>query len=171
MSHQSASPLWLCRVGGHCRDRGHECHVDLSCGRRPYTHSSSKNTVQKHLQIYVTLFMVKKARASTLRPRRAAACSTANDGSLALHTHQRLHHCSRDTNLTVVALSRSHKQSKDCVRADVLLVVIRWIPEKFWSRTDKFQERENKTALMGSSVFTSFCVYSIKTANATVSRG
>ena len=28
MSHQSANPLWLCRVGGHGRDRGRE----LSCG-------------------------------------------------------------------------------------------------------------------------------------------
>ena len=34
-------PLWLCRVCGRCRDRGHDCHVDLSCGRRSYTHSSS----------------------------------------------------------------------------------------------------------------------------------
>ena len=42
MSHQSANPLWLCRVGGHGRDRGHDRHVDLSCGRRSYTHSSSK---------------------------------------------------------------------------------------------------------------------------------
>ena len=41
MSHQSANPLWLCRVGGHGRDRGHHCHVDLSCGRRSYRHSLS----------------------------------------------------------------------------------------------------------------------------------
>ena len=41
MSHQSSNPLWLCRAGGHGRDRGHDCHVDLSCGRRSYTHSSS----------------------------------------------------------------------------------------------------------------------------------
>ena len=41
MSHQSANPLWLCRVGGHGRDRGHDCYVDLSCGRLLYTHSSS----------------------------------------------------------------------------------------------------------------------------------
>ena len=37
MSHQSANPLWLCRVSDHRRDRGH----DLSVGRRSYTHSSS----------------------------------------------------------------------------------------------------------------------------------
>ena len=35
-------PTMPCRVGGHGRDRGHDCHVDLSCGRRSYTHSSSK---------------------------------------------------------------------------------------------------------------------------------
>ena len=29
MSHQSADPLWLCRIGGHGRDRGHDCHVDV----------------------------------------------------------------------------------------------------------------------------------------------
>ena len=34
--------LWLCRVGGHCGDRGHDCHVDLSCGRRSYTLSSGR---------------------------------------------------------------------------------------------------------------------------------
>ena len=38
MSHQNPNPLWLCRVGGHGRDRGRE----LSCGgRRAYTHCSS----------------------------------------------------------------------------------------------------------------------------------
>ena len=38
MSHQSANP---CRVSGHCRDRGRDRRVDMSCGRRSYTHSSS----------------------------------------------------------------------------------------------------------------------------------
>ena len=33
MSHQSANPLWLCRVGGHGRDRGRE----LSCGHVMWT--------------------------------------------------------------------------------------------------------------------------------------
>ena len=27
MSHQSANPLWLCRVGGHSRDRGRELEL------------------------------------------------------------------------------------------------------------------------------------------------
>ena len=45
MSHQSANPLWLCHVSGHGCDRGHDdCHVDLSCGRRSYTHSSSRTS-------------------------------------------------------------------------------------------------------------------------------
>ena len=48
MSHQSANPLWLCRVGGHGRGRGHDCHVDSSCGRRSYTHSSSRNCGQRN---------------------------------------------------------------------------------------------------------------------------
>ena len=44
MSHQSANPLWLCRAGGHGRDRGRE----LSCGRRAYAlfkHTSSAREV------------------------------------------------------------------------------------------------------------------------------
>ena len=43
MSHQSANPLWLCRAGGRTPDRGHDCHEDLSCGRRSYTRSSSRS--------------------------------------------------------------------------------------------------------------------------------
>ena len=37
LSHQSANPLWLCRAGGHGRDRGRE----LSCGLVMWTSCSA----------------------------------------------------------------------------------------------------------------------------------
>ena len=45
-------PLWLCRVSGHCH-RGHDCRVDLSCGRRSHTHCSSKYTDNKLLSVSI----------------------------------------------------------------------------------------------------------------------
>ena len=51
MSHQSANPLWLCRVGGHGRDRGRE----LSCGLVMWT--SFIHALFKHIseiQIFVS---------------------------------------------------------------------------------------------------------------------
>ena len=41
MSHQSANPLWLCRAGVIVVIVVVNCHVDLSCERRSYTHYSS----------------------------------------------------------------------------------------------------------------------------------
>ena len=55
MSHQSANPLWLCRAGGLGRDRGRDCHVDLSCGRRSYKHSSNTFSEQKDRTITQSL--------------------------------------------------------------------------------------------------------------------
>ena len=54
MSHQSANPLWLCRVSGHGRDCGRDRGRELSCGLVMWTsfiHALFKHTSSSYLQM------------------------------------------------------------------------------------------------------------------------